>query len=59
MPLEPTTDDEIGMAWWNAISERERAQWLAIASSARPVDAWRAYNRHQRELLPDRAARAD
>lgn len=39
-----TTNDEIGMAWWNRISEHERAQWLAIANSARPVDAWRAYN---------------
>lgn len=45
-----TTDDEIGMAWWNRISERERSQWLAIAGSARPVDGWRAYKNSRLSL---------
>lgn len=39
------TDDELGMAWWNTATDRERAHWLAVADSARPVDAWRAFQR--------------
>lgn len=35
--------DTAGMAWWNGISETERARWLAVAGSARAVDAWTAY----------------
>jgi hypothetical protein len=37
-------DAELDMAWWNRISERERAEWLRLANSAVPADAWRAYN---------------
>ena len=40
-----TPDDRAGMAWWNTLTKTERARWLAIAGSARPVDAWRAYKR--------------
>jgi len=40
-----TFDDWLGMAWWNFLTETERARWLARAGSARPVDAWRAYKR--------------
>jgi hypothetical protein len=36
-------DAELGMTWWNGLSERERAEWLRIADSAAPADAWRAY----------------
>lgn len=42
-PLEG--DDSAGVAWWNASTEAERAHWLAEAQSARPVDAWSAYQR--------------
>lgn len=34
---------EQGMAWWNAITADDRAYWLRRAASARPVDAYRAY----------------
>jgi hypothetical protein len=27
-------DDELGMAWWNALSEPERARWVSAAGSA-------------------------
>jgi hypothetical protein len=39
----PDSDAELGMAWWNRISERERAQWLRVAGSAVPADAWAAF----------------
>lgn len=35
--------DEVGMRWWNSLTDRERAYWLDAAGSARAVDAWRAY----------------
>ncbi len=31
------------MTWWNECSEQERAHWLIIAASARPADAYHAY----------------
>ncbi len=36
-------DPETGMTWWNECSEQERAHWLIIAASARPADAYHAY----------------
>lgn len=44
-----THDDALGMAWWNALTERERAEWLRKADSARPKDAWEAFKLNQRE----------
>lgn len=29
--------------WWNECGEQERAHWLMIAASARPADAYHAY----------------
>lgn len=40
-----SNDDGLGMLWWNRMSEHERAYWCRVADSARPVDAWRAYQR--------------
>ena len=40
------TDDEAkGIAWWNALSEEDRAFWLRAAISAVPADAWAYYKR--------------
>ena len=37
-------DDEAGMAWWNALTEQERAKWSALAgNTGRAVDAWQAF----------------
>ena len=39
-------DDEAGMAWWNDITERERAKWSALAgNTGRAIDAWEAFKR--------------
>jgi hypothetical protein len=45
-PPSPSTDDELGIAWWNALSEKERAYWMHLAGdTGRAVDAWRAFKR--------------
>jgi hypothetical protein len=48
-----TPDDEIGMAWWNALTKQERAQWSAIAgNTGRPKDAWEAFRRGSMDQSP-------
>src|ERR1700675_4031374 len=46
-PGQPMTrDDELGMAWWNRLNERERARWSAIAgNTGRVKDAWETFKR--------------
>jgi hypothetical protein len=42
------TDDELGMAWWNSLSERERVQWSEKAgNTGRAKDAWSAFKAAQ------------
>ncbi len=50
---EPTKDDEIGMAWWNGLSERERTRWANLVGTGRAKDAWEAFKR--KSVEPDRA----
>jgi hypothetical protein len=48
-----TRDDEIGMAWWNALTKQERAKWSAIAgNTGRPKDAWEAFKRGSMDQSP-------
>jgi hypothetical protein len=43
-----SADDELGMTWWNALSERERARWSREAgNTGRAKDAWEAFKRSQ------------
>ena len=42
-PADPDYNPKAGVQWWNSLKERERAHWLGIAKSARPVDAWGAF----------------
>lgn len=37
---EPTPDEAEGMAWWNALTECERASVCAEAGTAVPAVAW-------------------
>ncbi len=48
----PTADEAVGMAWWNRLSSRQRADWLQRARSARPADAWAVYKRSACEAPP-------
>jgi hypothetical protein len=42
-------DDAFEMAWWNGLSERERARWSREAgNTGRAKDAWEAF-KHSRE----------
>src|SRR5712672_819174 len=48
-----TRDDELGMAWWNALSERQRAKWSEIAgNTGRVKDAWEAFKRGSVDQAP-------
>ena len=40
---------EVGIAWFNRLTRAERRYWLDVAGSARPVDAFRAYQRRDDE----------
>ncbi len=41
-----TADAEVGMAWWNSLTERERARWSKEAgNTGRASDAWQAFKR--------------
>jgi hypothetical protein len=46
MPDDPTTDDELGMAWWNALTEQERTRWSRLAGTGRAKDAWELFKGH-------------
>jgi len=32
---------EAGIRWWNSLTREDRRDWLAIANSATPADAYR------------------
>ena len=53
-----TRDDELGMAWWNGLTEQERAKWSAIAgNTGRVRDAWEAFKRGSVDQSPPDQAR--
>jgi hypothetical protein len=54
LTIDPMTrDDQLGMAWWNSLTEQERAEWAAVAgNTGRPVDAWRAFKRGSMDQSP-------
>jgi hypothetical protein len=41
-----TNDDELGIAWFNSLTEPERRKWLELAGTGRPVDAWEVFKGH-------------
>lgn len=41
------TDDELGMAWWNHITEQQRAEALRAAHTDVPAEAWAYWKAHQ------------
>jgi len=42
---DPSADDLAGVAWWNSLSEPRRADWLRLADSTKPADAWAEFKR--------------
>ena len=41
--LEPTTDEAMGMTWWNSLSDVGRAAWAAKAGTSVVADACSVY----------------
>jgi hypothetical protein len=52
------TDDELGMAWWNALSERERAHWAKAAGTRRAKDAWELFKGRDKPTVDEPLADA-
>jgi hypothetical protein len=48
----PSGDDLAGFAWFNCLTDGERAFWLSQAGSAVPAAAWSAFKRVQAGLPP-------
>jgi hypothetical protein len=53
---EPSPDDFAGAPWWDSLSEPRCADWLEIAGSAKPADAWAAYKCRMVLDHPDKLA---
>jgi hypothetical protein len=47
------TDDELGMAWWNGLSEQERARWAKLVGTGRAKDAWELFKRRDKPTADD------
>jgi hypothetical protein len=41
----PTPDEAAGIAWWNALTEPQRAAWCERAGTAVPAEAWAEFKR--------------
>lgn len=42
-----TTDELLGMAWWNGLDETQRQDWMARAGNTGvAADAWAAFKCH-------------
>jgi len=39
--IRPEDDIRRAVAWWNNLHESERRNWLVMANSAVPADAWK------------------
>ena len=50
------TDAQLGMAWFNALTEIERGFWLHKADTAVPADAWAFFKLSTSERAPCAAA---
>ena len=48
-PSAALLDAMQGIAWFNSLTPTERRNWLNVASSAVPADAWAVYKRANRQ----------
>jgi hypothetical protein len=49
---ETSADELAGVEWWNSLSEPRRADWLQLADSKKPADAWAEFKRRTVETHP-------
>jgi hypothetical protein len=47
------TDDELGMAWWNGLSDRDRTKWARLAGTGRAKDAWELFKGRDKPTVDD------
>jgi len=47
------SDVQLGMTWWNGLTEERRSYWLSKAVSAVPYAAWLAFRRAEDDLAVD------
>lgn len=50
---DASSDVQLGMTWWNGLTEERRSYWLSKAVSAVPYAAWLAFCRAEEDLLAD------
>jgi len=50
---QPTADEQLGIDWWNNLTEERRAHWLRVANSAAPFAAWQAFCAAESDLAVD------
>jgi hypothetical protein len=53
---EPSTDELASVEWWNSLSAPRQADWLRLADSAKPAEAWAEYKRRTDERPPEVAS---
>lgn len=43
---KPTTDEAMGIVWWNGLTEQDRARWMqAAGNTGVAADAWAAFKK--------------
>jgi hypothetical protein len=50
---EPSADDLAGLEWWNSLSTPRQADWLRLADSTKPAEAWAEYKRRTADGQPE------
>jgi hypothetical protein len=51
--LEPSADELASVEWWNSLSAPRQADWLRLADSTKPAEAWAEYKRRTAEAQPE------
>jgi hypothetical protein len=44
--ISTQSDDDLGVAWWNNLTEPKRAHWARLAGTGRANDAWEVFKGH-------------
>jgi hypothetical protein len=50
---EPSTDELASVEWWNSLSAPRQADWLQLADSTKPAEAWAEYKRRTADGQPE------
>jgi len=50
---EPSADELASVEWWNSLSAPRQADWLRLADSTKPAEAWAEFKRRTAEGQPE------